>query len=346
MPDTSPNLALPYLQPAQAQKHVTHNEALQRLDILVQLTVEGFDQLTPPALPDDGAVYALGTGTLDAWAGQDGKLAAWADGAWLFVTPLDGWRAWGRQEGEFRVWSGSAWRLPPAPLDDLDHLGINTTADATNRLAVAAPASLFTHAGSDHRMVLDKAAAGDTATLLFQNGFSGRAEIGLAGDDDFSFKVSPDGTSWASALVLDGTTGAARALSGFRIDNQPAYHRGNILAPVSQSGGTPTGGVIEHGSTADGDYVRFADGTQICTVSGLTTSTSADTTWTYPAAFAYPAHPHRPVVTGMAASTAGAPALLVIGGVDDGSDIKINTVDLSGARVSKTVHLLAVGRWF
>lgn len=41
MPDKTPNLALPFILPAQAQKHVTHNEALQRLDALVQLVVVG-----------------------------------------------------------------------------------------------------------------------------------------------------------------------------------------------------------------------------------------------------------------------------------------------------------------
>jgi len=43
------------------------------------------------------------------------------------------------------------------------------------------------------------------------------------------------------------------------------YDNANIVAPVSQSGGTPTGGVVERGSNADGEYIRFADGTQLCT---------------------------------------------------------------------------------
>lgn len=50
------------------------------------------------------------------------------------------------------------------------------------------------------------------------------------------------------------------------------YHSGNILGTVSQAGGVPTGAIIERGSNANGDYVRFADGTQICTrrISALT----------------------------------------------------------------------------
>jgi len=43
-----------------------------------------------------------------------------------------------------------------------------------------------------------------------------------------------------------------------------AYRRGNILGTVSQSGGVPTGAIIERGSNANGSYVRFADGTQEC----------------------------------------------------------------------------------
>jgi hypothetical protein len=42
------------------------------------------------------------------------------------------------------------------------------------------------------------------------------------------------------------------------------YHTGNILGTVSQSGGVPTGAIIERGSNANGEYVRYADGTQIC----------------------------------------------------------------------------------
>ena len=85
MSDTSPLLALPYIQAGQAQKHVTHNEALQRLDILVQLRVRGFDALTPPAVPVDGEIHALGATPTAAWAGQGLSLAAWINSAWMFV---------------------------------------------------------------------------------------------------------------------------------------------------------------------------------------------------------------------------------------------------------------------
>ena len=48
MSDATTHLLLPYILAAQAQKHVTHNEALERLDSIVQLTVTAFDATTPP----------------------------------------------------------------------------------------------------------------------------------------------------------------------------------------------------------------------------------------------------------------------------------------------------------
>jgi hypothetical protein len=87
--------------------------------------------------------------------------------------------------------------------------GVNATADATTRFAVAAAASLFNHAGNGHQHKINKNSATDTASLLFQTGASGRAEMGTAGDDNFHFKVSADGSTWKEAIVIDRSTGAA-----------------------------------------------------------------------------------------------------------------------------------------
>jgi uncharacterized protein DUF2793/peptidase G2-like protein len=207
--DNSAILALPYIQPSQSQKHVTHNEAISTLDVLVQLVVAGFGATTPPADPAPGDVHALGATPTGAWAGQDNTLATWHDGAWVFITPLAGWRAWGVSEAELRIWDGAAWGLPKAGMDNLGGVGINTTADATNRLSVSAPATLLSHEGSDHQLKINKAGDTDTASLLFQSGWTGHAEMGLSGSTDFAIKVSDDGTTWNEALVFDGASGTA-----------------------------------------------------------------------------------------------------------------------------------------
>lgn len=214
MADNSPRLDLPYLQPSQAQKHVTHNEALQRLDAVVQLAVAAFDAVSPPGAPATGEVHALGGSPTDAWAGQAGQLALWDGVAWQFFAPGTGWRAWGIAEGALKVFDGSAWVDLDGSGGSTAQLGINTSADTTNRLAVASDAALFTHDGAGHQIKVNKATAGDTASLLFQSGFAGHAEMGLAGDTDFRIKVSPDGSVFNTALRVDAASGQVSFPSG------------------------------------------------------------------------------------------------------------------------------------
>ena len=206
MSDHSPVLKLPYIQAAQAQKHVTHNEALRQLDVLVQLSVLTHTRTTPPADPAPGACHLVGANGAGAWAGHDHAIALWSDGAWLFHPPQPGWRVYSLETGTILVFDAGTWAAPalkPA------QLGINASADATNRLAVAGPATLFTHTGAGHRLTLNKAATPHTASLLFQTGWSGRAEMGTAGDDDFAIKVSADGETWTEAFSIAAGSGLA-----------------------------------------------------------------------------------------------------------------------------------------
>ena len=118
--------------------------------------------------------------------------------------PRGGWLAWSAADAALLVFDDGAWR---GAAGTLAALGINTDADTTNRLAVGAPASLFTHDGTDHRLKINKAGSLDTASVLYQSGFSGRAEFGLIGEDDFSLKVSADGTNWQDAITIKNATG-------------------------------------------------------------------------------------------------------------------------------------------
>ena len=208
--EQSPNLFLPYIMPSQAQKHVTHNEAVRRLDALVQLAVLDRDLTLPVAEPAEGDRYIVAEGGTGAWSGRDGDVAAWQDGGWAFLAPRAGWLAWIADEGQLLVFDGAEWTPAAAEAAGASTFGVNATADATNRLAVASPATLLNPEGAGHQLKINKLAPGDTASLLFQTDFSGRAEMGTAGDDDFHFKVSPDGSDWTEALVIDRATGVVR----------------------------------------------------------------------------------------------------------------------------------------
>ena len=201
MSESSPKLDLPYIQPSQAQKHITHNEAIEKLDVLTQLVVSEFDAIDPPTLPVDGETHALGGSPTGAWASNPNEIAFYTGSGWLFVPPVTGWRAWGNDE--LRVWDGAAWTLINPPIESLDLLGINTTGDTTNRLSVSSDATLLTNAGAGHQLKINKAADTDTASLLFQSAWAGHAEMGLSGDTNFTVKVSPNGNSWYAPFIID-----------------------------------------------------------------------------------------------------------------------------------------------
>ena len=117
MSDFSTNLILPYLQPAQAQKHVTVNESLLRLDALVQGAVESRVAAVQPSSPADGARYILPPGkTGAAWGAMaDHAVAYWRDGVWEQITPRSGFRFHVRDENRLVVFDGAHWAAPASP---------------------------------------------------------------------------------------------------------------------------------------------------------------------------------------------------------------------------------------
>lgn len=234
MSDITSNLALPYILPAQAQKHVTHNEALQRLDAIVQLTMAG-SLHEPPTEAEEGDCYWVVSPATGAFSGRSERLAFRQDDAWIFITPKSGWRALDTIDNKIKVFSADAWHDISMPSEtEVSTLGISTSADATNRLSLSSPASLFNHAGNDHRVKINKAATGDTASLLFQSDWQGKAEMGLAGDDGFSIKVSDNGAEWKTALAVspDGVV---------TMDHRPLARAARSAATLTIADGTVTG---------------------------------------------------------------------------------------------------------
>jgi len=253
--DETANLSLAYIMPQQAQKFVTHNMALRDLDSLVQLSVLDRDLTAPPATPAPGDRYLVAAGATGSWAGRDGAMAAWQDGLWLFYVPRPGWRSWIADEEILVAWTGSAWISTSESINPAPMIGVLTTADTTNRLAVKSNAVLLSHddvtpGTGDIRAVLNKSATAKTASFLFQDGFSGRAEFGLTGDDDFHLKVSADGSSWSDALAVKASSGRLSLPTGaFAV---------NGAVPTALSSVGPTGAhatvqkwlVIDDGGTA------------------------------------------------------------------------------------------------
>ncbi len=392
MADISPHLLLPYILAAQAQKHVTHNEALRLLDALVQLSVLDRDLTAPPSLPIDGDRYIVASGATGLWAGWDLNVATWIDGVWMRLVPRPGWLAWIADETVAAVWTGTIWKLIGVPQDVSDAVfslvndvdptkramfslsgittattrtftlpntsselailagtqtfsgnktfsgtltasgatatigtsaatatygmgtgatttgltktvnigtggasGSNTvvnigsatagaggttvvntptvtfanavtqvgmpqasltaqllglggaTADATNRLSVNTPAVLLNNAGAGIEATVNKNAAANDAAFAFKTGFSARALFGLLGNDDFSIKVSPDGSAFVEAMRIDRSTG------------RPTLPQGAVLGGLASDPSGRADGWIWFNTTAQRIRAR-ADG--------------------------------------------------------------------------------------
>jgi hypothetical protein len=132
------------------------------------------------------------------------------------------------------TFTGSAWVAPSGatipPVLSVDEIGVSATSDATNRLSVASAASLFNHAGAGHQMKLNKASTAQTAAILFQTNFSGRAEIGTLGNNNFALKVSSSGSSYTTALEVSAATAGVELFS-------PVLLTGQTSAPASLANG-------------------------------------------------------------------------------------------------------------
>jgi len=250
----SPNLVLPFIEAAQAQKHVTHNEALRVLDAAVQLSVLDRDLTSPPGGPSDGDRYIPASGATGAWSGKDLNIAAWQDGAWTFLVPREGWLCWVADEDKLLVWDGSSWveagnvaSLNPA---SGGLVGVNATADTTDRLSVKADAALFDAESDDFFFKGNKNASGDTVGFQLQQGFTTYAEFGLVGDNDLSFKVS-DGSSFFTSFKLQGADGEMAmeqplGLKAYSVSSLPAV--------------SPAGRLIWVFDETDGATVAYSDG--------------------------------------------------------------------------------------
>lgn len=240
------NLKLPLLIPNQSGKEITHNEALVVIDNILQNGVISRALNVPPTEPNNNDIYIVGSGAAGLWAGRDNQLAFY-DNGWRFIEPREGFVFWINDEDKLYTYDGSNWietiasagggTSNVAELDDLNdvaitsageydvlqhdgtnftntkslqHLsmvGVNTDANTNNKLSVKSDYVLFDNIGGSSKVKVNKATATNTASYLFQNGYEGRAEFGLIGNDNFTLKVSDDGETWSDAFVVDKGTG-------------------------------------------------------------------------------------------------------------------------------------------
>ena len=138
MTATTDRLILPLIAPGQAQKEMTHNEALTLIDALVQPVVQTVGTTAPPANPLPGQCWIIGTSATGDWAGHAAALAISTSGGWRFVSAFEGMSAWSLADGMVAVHRSGVWLIGETNARKLSINGIQVVAG--QQATIAAPA--------------------------------------------------------------------------------------------------------------------------------------------------------------------------------------------------------------
>jgi hypothetical protein len=234
MSDTTTRLFLPYILAAQAQKHVTHNEALRRLDGLINLTVEDRTRTAPPANPDEGQAHLVASGGSGFWDGWAGDVAIRADGAWLRLPAQPGWRLWVINEGVLLVRAGAGW----IPLDTA--MGL-VSRGANVALAAGAMGSR-TSLGVQEATVTGLSGAAVTTSLILPAnalilGVTARVTTAITGATGVSIGIAGEPDMFGAGYAADAGTDAVGVIG-------PRVIPTATPVLVTAEGGSFTGGAL------------------------------------------------------------------------------------------------------
>lgn len=124
MAETSSRFGLPYLQAGQAQKELFHNEALTTIDAMLHAVALSAGENDPPSSPAVGQCWVVGTSPTGAWAGHAGAVAAWTDGGWRFIAPLEGMTVWLVADQLWARRGASGWIIGDVPAQSVRVSGV------------------------------------------------------------------------------------------------------------------------------------------------------------------------------------------------------------------------------
>jgi hypothetical protein len=220
MSDT-PRFAMPLLDAAQAQKHVTVNEALARADALAAGRAERRDLSAPPASAADGEVFIVGQGAIGDWAGQDGALALFLNGGWEVVAPWQGATFWVAAERLRVTRVGGAWVEGRAAGASGGAATLGRVIELDQPLSGA--------------VVTTAAVIPDKAVVL---GVTGRVIEAIGGATAWSLGVAGSAGRYGTGYGI-GKDSFAHGVSG-----QPQAYYGGTALVVTAEGGSFTGGTV------------------------------------------------------------------------------------------------------
>ncbi len=244
-------LGLPLIAEAQAQKHVTHNEALLRLDAVVQMAVKDRDLTEPPDAPVDGDAWIVAAGAAGDWAGHDDEVVLRQAGGWVFLVPRAGWIAWIEDEGRLAIHDGTAWvAIDAASLGGRAASEYVTTDDLATATVGDADTVDGRHADEFALLAGATFSGGVTATSFTGDG-GGLTNVNA----DYLGGRSPEAYARIAGADFTGEVSAARfsgdggGLTGVDADTVGGHHASEFAL---LTGATFSGGVTATGFTGDG----------------------------------------------------------------------------------------------
>lgn len=224
---TTTNLSLTLVEQSQSQKEVTVNEALIKIDAVLNRGAKDKDLATPPGSPATGDVYIVAASATGAWSGHSGRLAFYQQ-TWQFITPNEGMTIWVNDENKLYSYDGSAWVISAsggggggaAALDDLTD--VTLTAQANNDFLVYNGSAWVNKTPLQSRTSMGVVIGTDVQAYDADlTALAGLSSNGM---------VARTGAGTAAARTITGTTNLVTVTNGDGVSGNPTLTVGSLVA--------------------------------------------------------------------------------------------------------------------
>lgn len=213
----------PFIAADQAQKHVTHNAALDLIDAALGGLVASATTTAAPGAPGEGEAYLLPTGATGFGSAVAGQIAVHSGGVWIASPPFFGRRVYALDTGTPWVYAGSVfgWRRG-------DVAGL--TSGATIGLAIR-----------EATLTLSGASQSAAALLPARSivlGVASKVTTTITGASSFNVGDSGDGSRFG------GTLGLAAGSNNIGVIGPMAVYSDTAVV-VARNGANFSGGVVK-----------------------------------------------------------------------------------------------------
>lgn len=229
------NLELPTSPSGPSNISVAFNDAMQRIDGLVQLIIEDNTLNDPPVTVsgDEGKRWIVASVPTGDWVGHTNDVAlCTAPGLWKYLSPKNGWRGRVLVDGLYYIFDGSSWNVDPGvtaafsdlvgspsdnaalatvladKADDADLVGLATETYVNEAVNAAhgTLAGLNDQTGTSYTLVASDAGKEVRCTNAAAVAFNIDTQANVPVDEGFWCLVSQGGAGTVTVTALAGVT--------------------------------------------------------------------------------------------------------------------------------------------